>query len=211
MQSTNETIRLNVLGENLVPKSTGEGAEAGEEARGTTDEGTVEAADNGAGSRRRRKRKCYGCDGRRNGELRRRRDGRDAGRSDAGQRRRLLFIDGHADAYIAGSTSPVIVARVDVRSTIHIIRATFATRTFAALTAILIAALISFATCIFICVYASVITTVGNNSFEYSAQSTALHTVIQSNPTVSSVEREECYIILGRMNGLINGNSSEQR
>lgn len=60
MQSMNETIRLNVAGKNLVPKSTGEGAETDKEAGGAASEGTtLEAADNGTGSCRRRKRERH--------------------------------------------------------------------------------------------------------------------------------------------------------
>lgn len=159
-----KTIRLNVSGEDLVPEPTGEAAETDEEAGGTANEGSAAAAS--AGSHHER---C-GLDDRRNGELRRWRNGRDAGRPDARQRRRFLFfVHGHVDA---GSTAPANVVRVDVDITVHVVRATHATprataALIAAFTATLIATLVAVPDTIFISIGASA--SVGNNSSEYGA------------------------------------------
>lgn len=158
---------MNVSGEDLVPEPTGEAAETDEEAGGTANEGSAAAAS--AGSHRHYERR--GHDDRRNGELRRWRNGRDAGRPDARQRRRRFLFFGHGNVD-AGSTAPTNVVRVDVDITVHVVRATHATprataALIAAFTATLIATPVAVPDTIFISIGASA--SVGNNSSEYGA------------------------------------------
>lgn len=156
---------MNVSGEDLVPEPTGEAAQTNEEARRTANEGAAATASGGTGGHERR-----GYDDRRNGELCQWRDGRDAGRPDACQRRRrFLFIHVHADA---GSTALANVARMDITVTVHVVRATLATpgataALIAAFTAALIATLVPILDATFI--PSRVFASVRNNSSEYGA------------------------------------------